>query len=91
LLVAALSNRCCTSLGYSAQTTVYSAPTNGFSLIDQRNTTINTANNDRAVAMLVKVITDGASVSAGATIASAQWAANGVSLAEIQAGFFINP
>lgn len=81
----------------SAQSSIFTSPTNGFVYVDgstgaagvgQRNTTINTLNADRAVAMLIKVITDGASVSSGATMTSGQWGTSGVSLAQTQQGFF---
>jgi hypothetical protein len=55
----------------------------------QRNTIINTSNADRVIAMFVKVIADGASVSSGATVASGQWSMTGISLAETRRGFFI--
>jgi hypothetical protein len=98
LLIVALANRCCSSGGYSAQTAVYTSPTNSFKFVDgttgaagvaMRNTTINTTNSDRAVTLLVKVITDGAGVSAGASITTNQWSACGANLAEVQRGFFI--
>jgi hypothetical protein len=95
LLIAVISSRGT----FSAQTAVYSAPTNGFTFADgsgtagtgQRNTTVNTSNADRVVSLLVKLVTDGASVSTGVTIgATNQWATLGTSLAETIQGFFIN-
>jgi len=79
LLVAALSNR-----GAYATTgqTVFSSPTNSFSIIGQDNTNINTANSDRSVAMLVRLVSSTSSVSAGASLTSAQWSATGARLIE---------
>jgi hypothetical protein len=85
LIVACLTNRGT----WSTQTTVYSSPTNGFSLASQQNTTSNSANNDRSVAMLVKLVTDQSATSAGATITSAQWSGVAGSFTQSQSGFFI--
>jgi hypothetical protein len=85
---------------WSAQNATYSAPTNSFKFVDgttgatgvaQRNTIINTSSSDRAVTLLVKVVADGASVSAGATQALNQWTTVGISLAEVQRGFITAP
>lgn len=87
---------------WSAQTAVFSNPTNGMAFLDgstttgtagtmQRNSTINSSNSDRAVTLLVKVIADGATVTAGATQSTNAWSATGASLAEVRRGFFISP
>lgn len=78
LLVAALSSRG----QFSTATTVFSSPTNSFAIIDQDNTTVNTANADRALCLLAQVVSSTSGVSAGATITSAQWGAEQMTFQE---------
>jgi hypothetical protein len=72
---------------YSTATTVFSSPTNSFAIVDQANSTINTANADRAVALLVKLLTATGTTSTAATISSARWAGGIASILENRAGF----
>lgn len=74
---------------WSGATTVFSAPTNSFTIVDQANSTINTTNNDRAVAMLAKFVTDTSAQSAGATIPTNAWVVSTANFNEVQAGFII--
>jgi hypothetical protein len=74
---------------WNTQTTIYSAATNGFSLIGQSNTTINLSNTDRSNAMLVKLVSDQSSTSAGATVPNNAWVGALYSLSQPQAGFLI--
>jgi hypothetical protein len=66
----------------SGQATIFSSPTNSFSIVGQQNTTANTTN-DFAVALLVRLDSSTGSISAGATISSNQWCASGASVKEV--------
>lgn len=54
----------------------FSAPTNSFSIVGQTNTTINTSNNDRSVALVERIVSSTGTANAGATISvTGNWGA----------------
>jgi hypothetical protein len=80
LWIGSLSARCQSA---AEADVVFSAPTNSFTLLDQRTSNINTANADRAAALLYKIVSSTGTANAGATIAvSNNWIASVVTFCE---------
>jgi len=67
------------------QTAWATTPTNSFSIIGQTSSNLNTAGNDRAVALTERILTSSTNTGSGITnaIASSQWAGTLVAFREI--------
>ena len=68
-------------------TTVFSSPTNSFTIVDQTNTTVGTTNADISMAMLERItVSTVSATTAGAAIGSAAWSSNGMSFRIVAGG-----